>query len=108
MLAASLFLSSVHAGDSTSTVIVFTSPEWCKACQRLETNVLRSAEWAALPHAKRVVDFDESKLLARRHKVKSIPTAILLDSKGQEIGRKVGYNGESAAVWLRELDGSEP
>lgn len=101
MLAASLFLSSVHAGEAPpTTLIVFTAPEWCQPCRRLEATVLKSQEWADLKHAKKIVDIDDHKALAKKHKVKSVPCAVLLDAKGHEVARVTGYSGESPEKWL--------
>ena len=81
-------------------LIVFSAPAWCGPCRDLERDVIGSKEWNALECEASVVDFDEDRALAKRRGVKSVPTAILLDSEGNEIARKVGYRGEPAKVWL--------
>lgn len=103
MFAASLFIASVHAGDAApqTTLLLFTAPEWCAPCQQLEANILGSEEWVSLPHKKKVVIVDDHRLLARKHRVRSVPTAVLLDAKGTEVARKSGYKGESPAEWLK-------
>ena len=43
-----------------------------------------------------MVDGDKRKDLTEEYKVDSYPTGVMLDAKGQEIGRTNGYQGVKA------------
>ena len=44
-----------------------------------------------------------NRILSRTYRVNGFPTVLILDANGTEIRRTVGYNGESAADYIKGL-----
>jgi thioredoxin-like negative regulator of GroEL len=84
-----------EAGKRQTVLVVSITAEWCPACHELERRFwntrhgLRAGERYVL----KLVDFDgiEGQKMVARYNVISIPTTIVLDSKGHELGRIVGF-----------------
>ena len=90
---------------------------WCPPCIALHEKVLSTK--AFLNFAKEhfvlvTVDFPQNKIqpdnlvqanriLAREFRVESFPTVLILDANGTEVHRVNGYNGASAADYLKAL-----
>ena len=84
------------AESSRHVLILFTNPERCPPCRRLEANTLPSAEVTAfindnyvpfLAHTGEI----KNQELAREFGIRGIPTFIVADSGKNEITRVVGY-----------------
>ncbi len=74
-------------------MLVTFETKWCGWCRRLEKNVFTqevvvdcSREFACIQ-----VDAEERRDLAAALKVDTFPTAVVLDHRGRELGRIVGY-----------------
>ncbi len=91
-----------------------TSATWCSLCDVLCHEVLDRPEGRALlSGAERLdLDFDApaSRALVERLAILELPTLVVLDGEGCELGRVVGY--EDAASWTRAareaLSASDP
>lgn len=110
-----------QARKENKTILVeFTGSDWCPPCKKLKANVLDTPTFAEFAKKKLVlleVDFpkDKSKLthaahaenarLKQRFRVTSYPTVILLDKNSQELGRMVGFGGDSAEAYIQRLEG---
>ena len=57
---------------------------WCNPCKVL----LKAFEEAKIEH--QAIDVDENEELADKYNVKSVPTVIVLNNEGEELGRFVG------------------
>ena len=103
------WLSDVPAAQKSlknkkqSILLFFTAPGWCGPCRMLESGPVASAEFAKIVRENAAVKADYSdrrnvseanKALLREFKVEGFPTLIVLDSKGKEKGRIVGYRPE--------------
>ena len=98
-------------GAKKSILLFFTAPGWCGPCRMLESGPVASAEFAKIVKANAAVKADYSdrrnvseanKALLREFKVEGFPTLIVLDSKGKEKGRIVGYRPEK--LFFAELE----
>ena len=57
---------------------------WCNPCKVLS----KAFEEAKIEH--QAIDVDENEELADKYNVKSVPTVIVLNNEGEELGRFVG------------------
>jgi thiol:disulfide interchange protein len=76
-------------------VLVNFYADWCVWCKRLESTTLRDAKVASVLQNRVVplsLDVDrDGKELSNEYRVDGLPTIIVLDASGQEIGRIPGY-----------------
>lgn len=84
-----------RAGREGKPVLVNFYADWCVWCKRLESTTLRDAKVASVLQNKVVplslnVDGD-GKELSNEYQVDGLPTIIVLDAGGRELGRIPGY-----------------
>ena len=84
-----------RARTEEKTVLVNFYAEWCVWCKRLETTTLRDASVASML-SERVVPVslnveEEGLEISDDYGVSSLPTVVVLNGDGQEIGRITGY-----------------
>jgi len=72
--------------------------DWCGPCKLMASIVFTAKDVADAANGIVcvVVDGDKRKDLTEKYNVGSYPTGVLLDAKGQEIGRTNGYQGVKA------------
>lgn len=80
---------------------------WCGPCKLLEKNTYTDEKVVEFLNSIVAVKYDAEKgeglELARKFKVKAYPTLILLDAKGTEIDRHLGYlDGETFLTTMKE------
>jgi len=100
-------------------VLVFTGSDWCKWCQKLDSEILKTSEFSRLTKDNFIfveVDFPRGKklpsgtsssqndALKRRFGVTGFPTVIVLDENANVIGR-TGYREGGAAAYAQHLNG---
>ena len=80
-----------------TVLVVSVSAAWCPSCHELERLFwnTRHGRKAGERYVLKLVDFDgdEGQRLVMRHSIISIPTTLVLDPKGHEVGRVVGFEG---------------
>ncbi len=85
--------SSCSPRKQRTILYVFTA-EWCGPCQRLK-GTLRYPKVVQYLKCKNIVlsivDIDQQRELARRWKIYSVPTCILINSNEKQISRFSGY-----------------
>jgi thioredoxin-related protein len=106
--------------DGKAVLMDFTGSDWCPPCKQLKAKVLDSAqfkEFAAKNLVLLELDFpnDKSKVsketaaqnkkLSKEYKIEGYPTIIVLDKAGKELGREVGYSGESPSEYIKKIEG---
>jgi thioredoxin-related protein len=102
--------------EGKAILVDFTGSTWCGPCKALKKNVFDKKEFAEFAEKKLVLlelDFpaDTSKApmasqkLAQQFKVEGFPTIVILDKNGKELGRTVGYGGDSRAAYMKQLEG---
>jgi thiol:disulfide interchange protein len=84
-----------RAQSEGKPVLVNFYAEWCVWCKRLESTTLRDAKVASVLDQKVVplsLDVDAwGKELSNEYRVHELPTIIVLDAEGKELGRIPGY-----------------
>jgi len=85
-----------EAGKQDKPLFIKTYTDWCYYCKKLEKESLADKGVASHLNNHFVVyqmnmEEPEGKLLGRKFKVRGYPTILILDSKGSELGRLVGY-----------------
>ena len=84
-----------RAQSEGKPVLVNFYADWCVWCKRLESTTLRDAKVAALLSDRVVpvnLDVDgDGRELSNQYRVDGLPTVLVLDSSGREIGRIPGY-----------------
>ncbi len=99
-----------RARSEGKPVLVNFYADWCVWCQRLESTTFRDAEVANLLQERVVpvsLDVDnEGRELSSRYRVDGLPTILLLDADGREIGRLPGYMPPTGFLeWLEAAIG---
>jgi thioredoxin-like negative regulator of GroEL len=67
--------------------ILYFSAAWCGPCKTLGP-IMQESTTEGVVYDK--IDVDSDNILSAKYNVRNIPTLILLDEFGNEIGRKVG------------------
>ena len=108
------------AKEGKAVLMDFTGSDWCPPCKQLKSKVLDTAtfkDYAAKKLVLLELDFpnDKSKIsketqaqnakLSKEYKITGYPTIVVLDKDGKELGRHVGYGGESPEAYIKKLDG---
>lgn len=93
------------AGERDTVLAVSVTAEWCPACHELQRRFwnTRHGRKASERYVLKLVDFDvvEGQRLTSRYSIISIPTTIVLDGEGHELGRIVGF--ENVRTFRRAL-----
>lgn len=76
------------------------SASWCQPCKQLAT-VMASDEFKDLDVKN--IDIDDAVDIAKSYNIRSVPTLVVLDEKGSEIGRTTG--GKTAGQLKEFLNG---
>ena len=71
--------------------ILYFSSTWCGPCKAFKP--LMESMSSQLPIT--FIDVDSSPQTATQYNVRNVPTTILIDGKGNELGRLVGPKSES-------------
>src|SRR5689334_17294042 len=92
-----------HAGEKR--VLVMFHASWCEYCKQLEAEVLDQREGGELTRDMVAVqvDFDapENRPLVERYVVLGMPTVLVLNAQGVQVGRVMGY--EHREEWVAEI-----
>jgi thioredoxin-like negative regulator of GroEL len=87
-------LALAQARERRAPVLVdFTAP-WCYSCYFMKSHVLNGPQWEKAEHASVVVELDADSPVGARYMkqwgVKAMPTYLVFDAQGQELGRILG------------------
>jgi len=70
--------------------------DWCGPCKGLSQVIKNAGDKVTMEVEN--VNIDENIFLAQEHKIRSVPTMIVVDSDGTEIRRKVGAMNEEQLI----------
>ncbi len=94
-----------QAAKNNKRILVKFTADWCSSCKKLDKEVMSTAEGkkrtADMIAVK--VDFDApaNRRLVERYVVLGLPTVVVLDGKGTQVARIMGFDGK--ADWLAKL-----
>jgi len=102
------------ASENRMVLLEFTGSDWCPPCKMQAKEVFDQTGFAEFAKENLVpvkLDFPRrseqdpkiraaNQALAEKYKIEDFPTVILLDSKGNEIAREVGYQGGGVAGFI--------
>lgn len=95
-----------RAQKAHSPVLVEFHAPWCYSCYYMAKNVQTGAEWDKVEHAMVVVGFDvdspEGAQVKQALSVKALPSYVVLDSKGEELGRILAE--QTRADFYKKID----
>ncbi len=96
-----------QAADQKKFLVIDISASWCGYCRKMAREVYPDREFVEFSRAhvfmRLFSDTDaEGRRLARRFNVRGYPTIVVLNIKGEEVGRLVGVRG--ARKLIRDLD----
>jgi len=96
-----------RARSEGKPVLVNFYADWCIWCKRLESTTLRDAQVATMLRDKVVplsLDVEgDGRQLSNEYRVDGLPTILMLDPDGREIGRIPGYTPPSG--FLQRVEG---
>lgn len=78
-------------------ILVFGA-DWCPYCKDLKRDVKQIKGFSK--YIVCFIDTDKNKEIVQKNKIRSLPTSLILDSKGNELGRKTGYKNADYEKWL--------
>jgi protein disulfide-isomerase len=95
------------ASENRMVLLEFTGSDWCPPCKKLAEDVFAQPAFeefaktnlvpVKLDFPRRSAQTEDQKAanqaLATKYNIDGFPTLILLDSKGGELAREVGYDG---------------
>jgi len=93
--------------QSTKGAIFYFGAPWCGACKRMQSEVLSRPEVKAAlgEYAFYSLNADLEKILVAKYGVQMLPTMVVLDANGIEIGRQIGFvPAKQLLKWLATLD----
>jgi thioredoxin-related protein len=107
------------AKEGKAVLMDFTGSDWCPPCKQLKAKVLDSAAFKEFadknlvlleldfPNDKKKVSKEtqaQNEKLSKEYKITGYPTIIVLDKNGKEVGREVGYGGDSPADYIKKIE----
>ena len=107
------------AKEGKPILMDFTGSDWCPPCKQLKAKIFDSQEfkdYAAKNLVLLELDYPKSKKqdkatkdqnakLGKEYKIEGYPTVIALDKSGKELGREVGFSGETPAAYIKKIEG---
>ena len=84
----------VQAREQRLPLVVDFHAPWCYSCYYMANHVLNGPEWEAVQQRALVVEVDADApagaALRERHAIKALPSYLVLDADGDELGRILG------------------
>lgn len=86
------------AMQSNQNVLLIFGADWCGNCVKLKNDMysINLDDYVIC-----TIDADENKSLARKYKVRSYPTSIVIKN-GNELARKIGYKKVDFENWVEK------
>ena len=105
--------------DQKMVLMNFTGSDWCGWCKKLKADVFNKedfVEYAAKNLVLVELDFPSSKVkqsaelkkanaeLKKQHGIRGYPTILVLNSKGKEVWKQVGYLKGGPTAFIAKLE----
>jgi thiol-disulfide isomerase/thioredoxin len=111
MIIASLLIALITAAPSSAAtsepVLLDFHAEWCGPCRQMRTAV---AQLSRKGYPIKSIDIDQAPDLKEKYGVDAVPTFIVIDSQGRELGRTSGSQpaGQLARFYLDARAKAQP
>ena len=103
--------------EGRMVLVDFTGSDWCPPCKALHSKIFLSKEFKAYAKEKLVlveIDFPRRKQLsdeqkkynqaqAKKYGLRGVPMVLVLDSKGKQVHKEVGFRGQSPKAYINNL-----
>ncbi len=86
--------------ETNLPLLIIHSADYCIYCDKLKQDIFGLELLDSVIVC--VIDIENNKELSDEMRVKKLPTSILINSKNNEISRKVGYNKKEYKEWLEK------
>lgn len=95
------------AQTQSKPVLIMFSASWCPPCNMMKKDVLpqKDVQAALDKWVLAYIDVDENKALPNRYQIQAIPTFVMLDSGGRELGRFNYMQAGDFAGWINAVRG---
>ncbi|MEN6627646.1 MAG: thioredoxin family protein [Candidatus Sumerlaeia bacterium] len=95
------------AQTQSKPMLIMFSASWCPPCNMMKKDVLpqKSVQTALDKWVLAYIDVDENKALPNQYQIQAIPTFVMLDSGGRELGRFNYMQAGDFAGWINAVRG---
>src|SRR5262245_29757309 len=104
--------------ENKALLLDFTGSDWCGYCIKLKKAVWDKPEFEKFAEKNFVlVELDypmkkklpaevkkQNDALSKKFDIGGYPTVMVMDSEGKELGRVVGYEGDTADAYIKRLE----
>lgn len=88
------------SSETKQNLVIIFSTSWCGHCRILKNDFPKIQGFDDKIVC--ILDSDVEKKIARKFKVKGLPTSVMLNPNGEEVSRIAGYEKEAYERWLRK------
>lgn len=82
-------------------IIVVFSADWCVYCKKLKNDLKNISNLDK--YIVCIIDIEKDKSLARKWKVKNLPTSVAINSSQEVISQIVGYKRNNYESWINSM-----
>jgi thioredoxin-related protein len=107
------------AKENKQLLLDFTGSDWCPPCMMMEREVLSTSQFESFASNKLVLvrldyprrkklpanELQQNDQLQQQYSIEGFPTYVLLDSRGKEVKRVVGYVDGGPSAFIKWIEG---
>lgn len=105
--------------ENKQVLLDFTGSDWCPPCMKMEREVLSTSQFESFasknlvllkldyPRKKKLPpsETQQNDQLQQQYSIEGYPTYVLLDSRGKEVKRVVGYVDGGPGAFIKWIEG---
>lgn len=81
-------------------LIIIFGADWCPYCVDLKKDAKTIKEFD--DYIVCFINTDKNKNLSKQFRIRNLPTSVIINNKGKEQSRKIGYKNKDYAKWIAE------
>src|SRR5215471_3649400 len=107
------------AKENKQVLLDFTGSDWCPPCMKMQREVLSTPQFESFASKKLVLvkldyprqkklpanELQQNDQLQQQYSIEGFPTYVLLDSRGKEVKRVVGYVDGGPSAFIKWIEG---